>query len=223
MLSEDKRKARLLRLKVARYTMYDDRLYKRGFSTPLLKCVDLEQENYILQGVHEGTYGGQSLAQEALRQGYFWPTMKTDAMDFARKCDKYQRFSSIPRSHPEKLTSMTSPWPFTVWGIDLIGLMPMARLAFKYAVVAVDYFTKWVEANPQLRSTTRRSKNLFGSPSFADLGYRMRSSHTKLHCSTAKTFVHSATVSRLRKAYLQLIIPRLTAKQRPSTKSSNST
>ena len=69
-------------------------------------------------------------------------------MNFARKCDKCQRFSSIPRSHPERLTSMTSPWPFTVWGIDLIDLMPTARPTFKYTVITVDYFTKWAEAKP---------------------------------------------------------------------------
>ena len=68
--------------------------------------------------------------------------MNIDTINFVRKCDKCQRFSSIPRSHPEKLTSMILPWPFVVWGIDLIGPMPMARLAFKYVVVAVDYFTK---------------------------------------------------------------------------------
>ena len=86
--------------------------------------------------------GGQSLAHKALRQGYFWPTMKTDAMSFARKCDKCQRFSGIPKSHSEKLTSMTSPWPFAIWGIDLIDPMPMACPTLKYAVVTVDYFTK---------------------------------------------------------------------------------
>ena len=74
--------------------------------------------------------------------------MKADAMNFARKCDKFQRFSSIPISHPKKLTSMTSPWSFATWGIDLIGLMPTAHPAFKYAVVVVDYFTKWAEAKP---------------------------------------------------------------------------
>ena len=67
-------------------------------------------------------------------------------MNFARKCDKCQRFSSIPISHPEKLTSLTSPWPFAVWEINLIGLVPTTCLTFKYAVVAVDYFTKWAEA-----------------------------------------------------------------------------
>ena len=152
MLPEDKRKARLLRLKVTRYTLYDDQLYKGGFSTLFLKCIDLEKGNHILQEIHEGIWrnhaGGQSLAYKALRQGYFGPTIKTDAMNFTRKCDKCQRFSSIPRSYPEKLTSMTSPWPFVIWGIDLIGSMPTACQIFKYAVVAVDYLTKWAEAKP---------------------------------------------------------------------------
>ena len=48
VLPEDKRKARLLRLKVARYTLLDDKLYKRGFSTSLLKYVDLEKGNYVI-------------------------------------------------------------------------------------------------------------------------------------------------------------------------------
>ena len=68
--------------------------------------------------------------------------MKMDAMVFARKCDKCKRFSNIPRLYLEKLTSMISPWPFTVWGIDLIGPLPIARPAFKYAIVTFDYFTK---------------------------------------------------------------------------------
>ena len=70
-LPEDKKKARLLRLKAARYTLYDGQLYRRGFSTPLLKCVDLVEGNYILQEIHEGVYGnhsgGQSLAHKVLR------------------------------------------------------------------------------------------------------------------------------------------------------------
>ena len=89
---EDKRKARLLRLRAARYMMYDDQLYRRGFSTPLLKCVDLEKGKYILQEIHKGICGnharGKSLAYKVLRQGYFWPTMKINAMNFARKYDK---------------------------------------------------------------------------------------------------------------------------------------
>ena len=71
MLSEDKRKTRLLRLKATLYTIYNDQLYKRGFSIPLLKCVDLEEGNHILQEIHEGIYGnhigGQYLTHKVLR------------------------------------------------------------------------------------------------------------------------------------------------------------
>ena len=67
VLPEDERKAKLLRFKVAHYTLYDDQLYKRGFSTPLLKCVDLEKGNYILQEIHEGICDNHA-------RGSPWPT-----------------------------------------------------------------------------------------------------------------------------------------------------
>lgn len=41
--------------------------------------------------------------------------------------------------------TMTSPWPFSIWGIDLIGALPTRKGGVKYFIVAVDYFTKWVE------------------------------------------------------------------------------
>ena len=72
---EDKKQARTLRFKAARYVLYDRWLYKRGFLTPLVKCVDPAEGNYILWESHEGVcgnhYGGQSLAYKVLRQGYY--------------------------------------------------------------------------------------------------------------------------------------------------------
>ena len=71
ILPEDKNKARRLRLKVAQYILYDGKLYRKGFSTPLLKCIDLEEGNYIFQEIYEGFCsnhaGGKSLAHKALR------------------------------------------------------------------------------------------------------------------------------------------------------------
>ena len=40
---------------------------------------------------------------------------------------------------------MSNPWSFAIWGIDLIRLFPTTRRWCKYAIVAVDYFTKWAE------------------------------------------------------------------------------
>ena len=66
-------------------------------------------------------------------------------MEFTRKCDRCQRFSPISEVHPEELTTMTNPWSFTVWGIDLISHLLKGKGSVQYVVVVVDYFTKWVE------------------------------------------------------------------------------
>ena len=42
---------------------------------------------------------------------------------------------------------MTSPWPFSTWGIDIIGkVTPKSSSGHEFILVAIDYFTKWVEA-----------------------------------------------------------------------------
>ncbi|XP_074347124.1 uncharacterized protein LOC141685949 [Apium graveolens] len=72
---EDKLQAQRLRYQAAKYVEYDGVLYKRGFNQPLLRCVDMEEGNYILREVHKGIYGnhsgGGSLALKVLRQGYY--------------------------------------------------------------------------------------------------------------------------------------------------------
>ena len=40
-------------MKAVKYILYGGQLYKRGFSTSLLKCVDLKEGNYILWEIHE--------------------------------------------------------------------------------------------------------------------------------------------------------------------------
>ncbi|KAI5324980.1 hypothetical protein L3X38_034053 [Prunus dulcis] len=151
-LPEDKAQARKLRYRSARYTVINDVLYKRGYTTPYLKCLTAEHGDYVLREIHNGVCGdhsgSRSLAYKVFRQGYFWPTMHQDANTLVKKCDKCQRFGNVPHIPAEPLTPIVSPWPFAQWGLDLIGPMPQGKGQVKYAVVAVDYFTKWVEAEP---------------------------------------------------------------------------
>ena len=47
---------------------------------------------------------------------------------------------------PMSLHTMTSPRPFSTWGIDIIGkIHPTASNGHEFILVAIDYFTKWVE------------------------------------------------------------------------------
>ncbi|CAL8098920.1 unnamed protein product [Prunus armeniaca] len=78
-LPTDKSQTRKLRYRSARYTVINDVLYKRGYTTSYLKCVTKEQGDYILREVHSGICGdhsgSRSLANKVFRQGYFWPTL----------------------------------------------------------------------------------------------------------------------------------------------------
>ena len=74
--------------------------------------------------------------------------MQKDSADLVRKCDKCQRFALVPRQPLESLSSVINPWPFEKWVIDLIGPLPTARAQAKFIIVVIDYFTKWVEAEP---------------------------------------------------------------------------
>ena len=72
--------------------------------------------------------------------------MKQDAADYTRKCDKCQRYSTLIRAHAERLTVIFCPWHFAKWAIDIIGPLSTAPGGLKFAIVAVDYFTKLAEA-----------------------------------------------------------------------------
>ena len=59
---------------------------------PLLLCLNEAESNYVLRELHEGICAshmvGTSMALKSLRNSYFWLTMKADALDLVKKCDK---------------------------------------------------------------------------------------------------------------------------------------
>ncbi|XP_020239374.1 uncharacterized protein LOC109818341 [Cajanus cajan] len=144
--------AKKLRTQAARYSVIGGELFRRDFSSPLLKCLNNEEANYVLREVHEGICGshsgGRTLATKVLRAGYYWPTLKFDCMEFVKKCIQCQKHGNLIHASAEQLHSITSPWPFAIWGMDILGPFPLAKGQCKFLLVAVDYFTKWIEAEP---------------------------------------------------------------------------
>ena len=41
-------------------------------------------------------------------------------------------------------------WPFAVWGVDILGAFPRAVSGYRYLFIAIDKFTKWLEATPMV-------------------------------------------------------------------------
>ncbi|KAL5553887.1 hypothetical protein UlMin_041288 [Ulmus minor] len=97
------------------------------------------------------------------------------------------------------------PWPFAKWGIDLIGPLPLGKYRMKFAVVAIDYYTKWVEAEPlseitEAQTTSFVWKNIvcrFGIPHslVSDNGTQFDSAGLKKLCSELGIKKHFTSVA----------------------------
>ena len=72
---EDKTKARKIQIRVARFVIIDDMLYRRGYLLPYLRCASLEELDYVLYEIHKGICGNharaRSLVGKVLRAGYY--------------------------------------------------------------------------------------------------------------------------------------------------------
>ena len=75
--------------------------------------------------VHEGICGphmnSTMLAKKIMRQGFFWMMMVKDCVKFTKKCHKCQIHRDVSNLPHSKLHTMSSSWPFSVWGLDIIG------------------------------------------------------------------------------------------------------
>lgn len=140
-----------LRRLSAKFFLSGSTLYKRNHDMVLLHCVDQSESDSIIKEIHEGTFGthanGHTMARKILRAGYYWLTIEHDCIQYARTCHKCQIYADKIHVSASPLNVMTTPCPFSMWGIDMIGMIePKASNGHRFILVAIDYFTKWVEA-----------------------------------------------------------------------------
>ncbi|GJR13097.1 reverse transcriptase domain-containing protein [Tanacetum coccineum] len=96
-------------------------------------------------GPTRGHHGVNYTAKKVFDSGFYWPTIYRDAHDMVKSCDSCQRQGKISQRDEMPQNAIQVCEIFDVWGIDFIGPFPSSR-GNKYILVAVDYFSKWVEA-----------------------------------------------------------------------------
>ncbi|GJT95425.1 reverse transcriptase domain-containing protein [Tanacetum coccineum] len=207
-LPAERKKARAIKRKSQRFAIINGMLYKKSFLGPWLRCVGPSQANYVLREIHEGSCsmhaGTRSVIAKALRIGYYWPTMHKDARALIKACQECQVHKPVPRNPQEKLNPITSPWPFYKWGIDIAGPFPEGPGKVKFLIVAMDYFTKWIEAKPVATITGNQVKKFvwenivcrFGLPGeiISDNGKQFRDNPFKDWCEKLCIQQHFASV-----------------------------
>ncbi len=79
-----------------------------------------------------------------------WKDMTLDIKKYVRTCYKYQRWGG-PKKNNQKHTIVPIDI-FERWEIDIIGSLPQIEDGYRYIVVAMDYFFRWLKAWPLIHA-----------------------------------------------------------------------
>jgi hypothetical protein len=133
------------------YQIMNNDMYKTSVMGPLLRYLSKAEGRKLFLEIHAGSYGcpmrARALAAKVLRQGIYWPLVIDDISKIVTTCEACQKFSHQSKAPSQPSQLIMPPWPLQRWGIDIVGPLPMTQGKYKYIVVAVEYLTKWIEAN----------------------------------------------------------------------------
>jgi hypothetical protein len=134
------------------FVVIQGKLYKKSISDIFQKCVT-PQGQVTLKDIHAEVCGHHAssrvIAAKAFRVGFYWLTAIEDAKDIVRRCEACQRFASRLHALAAELQPIPLSWPFARWGLYMVVKLHKSWLGgHVYMLMAVDKFTKWVEAAP---------------------------------------------------------------------------
>ncbi|GJW88396.1 reverse transcriptase domain-containing protein [Tanacetum coccineum] len=131
------------------YFWEDPYLFKVCSDGMIRRCVSGPETRTILDQCHHGPTGGHYrpnvTAKKVLDLGFYWTTIIKEAHTLVRLCKACQKTGNISKRDEMPLTNIQVCEVFDVWGINFMGPFPKSY-KFKYILVAIDYVSKWAEA-----------------------------------------------------------------------------
>ncbi|GKC39575.1 reverse transcriptase domain-containing protein [Tanacetum coccineum] len=121
----------------------------------LMAISDKENEQC---GPSEGHHGITTTARKVFEAGFYRPHIFHDARKLVQVCDACQRAGNISSRDEAPQNYIQVCEIFDVWGIDFMGPFPSSN-GTKYILVAIDYVSKWVEAQAFPTSDARNVVN----------------------------------------------------------------
>ncbi|GJW16998.1 reverse transcriptase domain-containing protein [Tanacetum coccineum] len=121
------------------------------------------QTDDIVKEIRAGSCGfnaePRSMVFRIIKQGYYWPSMHKDAAKVIQDCEKCKEQSAIRKAAKNGAITTGNGWPFSHWGVNILGPLPTTLGGLKFLAIAI-----WSTTSNQLE----RRKN-FREGIFADL------------------------------------------------------
>ena len=127
-------------------------------------CVPRPYVEQVLLACHDDVTAGHlgvTRTLDKIRKRYFWPRMVRQIIRYVRTCRDCQSRKGTSQGPIGLLKPIQPRLPFERLGIDLIGPFPLSKSRNKYIIVAVDYLTKWVIAQPIPQAKTANVVDFF--------------------------------------------------------------
>ena len=83
-----------------------------------------------------------------LRQAFYWGQSRRDVEDYCRRCDSCTARKGPQGQSRAPLQQHRVGAPMDRVAVDVLGPLPRTSRGNRYVLVAIDYFTKWMEAYP---------------------------------------------------------------------------
>jgi hypothetical protein len=174
--------------------------------------------------IHGGECGShlssRTLVGKAFRHGFYWPTVLQDAAEMIKSCKACQFHAKQIHTPAQALQMIPPSWPFAVWGVDILGPFPRVGGGYHFLFVAIDKFTKWLEATPVV-NITQVLLLPSSSRSSVDLGSQatsLRTTGPSLQVGSSRSDARALAPSSALRMWL---IPRATARLRGQTQKSS--
>ena len=148
-LPADSKEAKKVALICHDFTLLDETLYRVQADGKLQLAVPSIKREPLMQEVHAGIFSGhlrETKVYSQLQRRYWWPKMRSDVHRHCRAC-----LTCATRRVGQATRPSMTPIPvngsFDCIGVDVIQF-PQTYDGNKYAVVFMDYLTKWPEVYP---------------------------------------------------------------------------
>jgi hypothetical protein len=148
-------------------------LFKLGNDGVMRRCVPREERVEILRKCHSAEYGGHyshfRTQAKVWSSRFYWPEMHEDTKRYVASCPECQRIGNVSQRNSMPLNYNLQIDLFDVWGIDFMGPF-INSCGYEYILVMVDYVSKWVEAMPCRKASTKESITMIKNVIFPRFG-----------------------------------------------------
>lgn len=127
------------------------RWVRRDGQVRIQRVIPKATQQSIMALGHDGPLAGHlgfNKTLSKLQASFWWPEMEKSVADWVRSCIICRRNKATRSKKAGLLSNMYAQRPFDRVHVDLYGSMATSASGYKFVLVAVDKFTKWVELIP---------------------------------------------------------------------------